>query len=261
MKAIIFDLDDTLVVEKASAEYALLEACKLAETIYGLPPAELHATLRRVCRALWHQAPARQYCIDVGGSSWEGLWAEFEGEGEDLRILREWAPKYRRDSWVSALREHGIVNESLALEMFDAFVSIRSERHIVYEDVLPALAQLKPRYRLGLLTNGFADHQRRKIAGAGIGDWFEAVVTAGDVGIRKPDGRAFQAVLSALGVAPGSALMVGDSLHSDVQGAQAFGMKAVWVIRAGKPGEAGIRPDLTVKDLAELVQALQTGCL
>jgi putative hydrolase of the HAD superfamily len=256
LKAIIFDLDDTLVVEEASAVYSFLEACKLAEAAYGILPADLHATLRRVCREFWYQAPARQYCIDAGGSSWEGLWAEFEGEGESLRILREWAPQYRRDSWVTALREHGVDDEPLALRMSDAYVSVRSQRHIVYDDVLPALARLKPRYRLGLLTNGFSDHQRRKIAGAQIGGWFDAIVVSGDQGICKPDPAPFRAVLAQLGAESESAWMVGDSLQSDVQGAQNVGMKAVWVNRNEKPGEDDIHPDRLVKDLSGLLQAL-----
>jgi putative hydrolase of the HAD superfamily len=126
---------------------------------------------------------------------------------------------------------------------------------------MPALAQLKPHYRFGLLTNGFSDHQRRKIAGAQIGNWFDAIVVSGDLGISKPDARPFQSILSQLGVEPGSALMVGDSLHSDVQGAQNVGMQAVWVNRTGKPGDDGILPDLVVADLMGLVQALQSGVL
>ena len=77
MKALIFDLDDTLVVEEASAEAAFLETCELAKVRYGINPQDLHATLRQTCRNLWHDSPARAYCLEIGISSWEGLWARF----------------------------------------------------------------------------------------------------------------------------------------------------------------------------------------
>ena len=108
IKAIIFDLDDTLVVEKASADAAILETCELVKTKYQIDPKLLFKTVKETCRTLWHQAPARQYCLDIGISSWEGLWAKFLGENGELKILREWAPKYRLNSWYGSLCKHGI---------------------------------------------------------------------------------------------------------------------------------------------------------
>jgi putative hydrolase of the HAD superfamily len=52
IKALIFDLDDTLVVEQASAEAAFLETCELAKTKYGINPQELNITVRNICRKL-----------------------------------------------------------------------------------------------------------------------------------------------------------------------------------------------------------------
>ena len=60
MKALVFDLDDTLVVEEASAEAAFLETCELAKLQYGVDPRALHATVRETCRDLWHKSPARE---------------------------------------------------------------------------------------------------------------------------------------------------------------------------------------------------------
>jgi len=92
LKALVFDLDDTLVVEEASAEAALLQTCEIARLRHGIEPRELYASIRQACRRLWRQAPVRAYCIDIGVSSWEALWARFEGDDENLRILSDWAP-------------------------------------------------------------------------------------------------------------------------------------------------------------------------
>jgi putative hydrolase of the HAD superfamily len=256
LKALIFDLDDTLVVEEASAEAALLQTCELARSRHGIEPQDLHATLRQTCRRIWHQAPVRAYCIDIGVSSWEALWARFEGDNENLRILRDWAPSYRRNSWLEALAIHGIRDDELAHEMAETFPIHRRKLHIVYDDVRPTLDCFRARFRLGLLTNGAPDLQREKIAGAGIGGYFDEILVSGDLGFGKPDPRVFREILFRLGVTADKAIMIGNSLHSDIRGAQGIGMRAVWINRTDAPREDGVVPDWEISGLAELTRLL-----
>ena len=256
LKALIFDLDDTLVVEEASAETALLQTCELAQKRFGIEPQALHTTLRQTCRRLWHQSPVRAYGVDIGVSSWEALWARFEGDNENLRILRDWAPFYRQHSWHEALVAHGVTDAEFASELAETFPIHRRKLHVVYDDVRSALDHLRTRFRLGLLTNGAPDLQREKIAGAGIGGYFDPIVVSGDLGFGKPDPRIFHEILSRAGVTSNEAIMVGNSLHSDIQGAHAAGMKAVWVNRAGTPRDDDIVPDWEVGDLTTLRRLL-----
>lgn len=256
LKALIFDLDDTLVVEEASAETALLQTCEIARRRYGIEPRDLHAALRQTCRELWHQSPAREYCVDIGVSSWEALWAKFDWDNESMKILKDWAPFYRRESWRRALASHGVNDESLARELAETFPVLRRKLHIVYDDVRPALDRFRERFRLGLLTNGASDLQREKIAGAGVAGWFDEIVISGDLGFGKPDPRIYAIVLARLGVAPDEAIMIGNSPHSDIQGAQRAGLRAVWVNRARAPREDDIVPDWEVADLAELARLI-----
>jgi len=95
IRAVIFDFDDTLVVEKASAEAAFLAACELARDKYGLDPQTLHETVRRTAHALWYASDMHPYCKEIGISSWEGLWAGFQGDEANLKNLRKFAPVYR----------------------------------------------------------------------------------------------------------------------------------------------------------------------
>jgi len=258
-KALIFDLDDTLVVEEASAEEAFLQTCELARRRYGIDPAALHATLRRTCRRFWHNSPARTYCVEIGISSWEGLWARFHGRDENLQILRAWAPRYRRDSWLQALREHGVDDEAFAVELAETFGVQRRKLHIVYDDVRPTLEYFGRSHRLGLLTNGAPDLQREKIEGAGIARYFDDIVVSGDVGVGKPNPRIYEIMLSRLNVAPHQTVMIGNSLTSDVAGPQRVGMKAVWLNRAGHAHADGVTPDLEVPNLNELQRAFDEG--
>jgi putative hydrolase of the HAD superfamily len=256
IKALIFDLDDTLVVEKASAETALLQTCAAAQERYGIDPAALHATLRQTCRRRWHRSPARAYAVEVGISSWEALWAEFEGDDENLKILKGWAPEYRTSSWQEALCCHNVDDVDFALELADAFPLHRRKLHVVYDDVRPMLDELRAVYRLGLLTNGVLDLQRRKIAGSDLEDYFHHIVVSGEVGFGKPDVRIFQTMLSSLDVAPDEAIMIGNSLVTDVQGAQAAGIRAIWLNRDGESRGAEVTANYEISDLYGLRNVL-----
>jgi len=252
-KALVFDLDDTLVVEKASAAAALLTTAEMAARRYDLDPAALRDSVRETCCELWyHHCPARAYVVEIGISSWEALWSRFEGDNEHLATLRAWAADYRRDAWHHALQAHGVNDIDLARELAEAFPTCRRKHHVVYDDVRPALERLQKTYRLALLTNGASDLQREKIAGAGIGSYFEEILVAGDIGVAKPHRRLFETMLARLDVAPAQAVMLGDSQSKDIQGAQAVGMKAIWVNRDNAPRREGVTPDLEVTTLTTI---------
>lgn len=250
--AILFDFDDTLVVEEASAEEAFLAACELAREKYDVEVSALHESVRRNARRIWQAAPTIDYCRAIGISSWEGLWAGFLGDDPNLAALRKWAPEYRREAWSAALEEHGIDDVSLAERLAEAFRQERRRRHIVFPDAENVLQELRREYRLGLITNGAPDLQREKIEGSGLAHYFDSITISGDVGVGKPDPKIFGAALDALGVEPEATAMVGNSLERDVAAAQAVGLKAIWLNRAGAACRDDVRPDAEITNLSEL---------
>jgi len=257
MDALIFDLDDTLVADEISATTAFLKTCLYAQSYSGMNLPGFQATIREVCRGYWYKSPAREFCVQVGISSWEGLWASFAGADKNLKTLRQWAPTYRKLSWLMTLKKFNIDDEAFALQLAEKYISARDELHIVYHDVEPALESLRTQYRLGLLTNGAPDLQWKKIEATGLDEFFDVIVVSGEYGIGKPDKRIFDKMLSLLNVAPESALMVGDSLKSDVAGARAIGMQAVWLNRMDESPDEAFTPELVVKDLYELRRLLE----
>jgi HAD superfamily hydrolase (TIGR01549 family) len=103
------------------------------------------------------------------------------------------------------------------------------ENFELYEDALPVLEELRAaQLRIGLVSNGIRDltefvaHHRLEV---------DVIVDSRRHGRVKPHPTIFQAALEALGVAPGEAVMVGDSLEEDVEGARALGMRALLVDR------------------------------
>jgi putative hydrolase of the HAD superfamily len=87
--------------------------------------------------------------------------------------------------------------------------------------------------KTGLVSNGFdpPDLARAELARLGVAQLLDVIVLAPEVGARKPDPAIFRHALDALGVAPERALMVGDTLATDIAGAKAIGMRtcqALW---------------------------------
>jgi FMN hydrolase / 5-amino-6-(5-phospho-D-ribitylamino)uracil phosphatase len=148
-------------------------------------------------------------------------------------------------------REHGY-EEPLAAAAFAVFLAARNEVE-VFPDVLPALARLKSRYRLGSLSNGNAD-----LAHIGLEHAFAVSLNARQIGAAKPDRRCFERLADALGCLPREILYVGDEPLLDVAAAHAAGFGAVWMNRSGARGwPEGLAPaDLTVTDCAQLATRL-----
>ena len=256
---ILFDLDDTLVAEESSAEAAFLATCEHARERYGVDSHALHHAVRDRAREAWFSAPTNAYCQAVGIASWEGLWARFPGDDPNLKALRRWAPAYRRDAWARALEDFGVRDATFAERLASIFPAERRARHVVFPDVEDTLAALRGTFRLAILTNGTPGLQREKIAGSGLAHYFDAVTVAGEVGVGKPDARAFAAALEAAGATPGGTVMVGDSLRRDVQGAQQAGLRAFWLNRNGRDRELDMMPDAEMTSLRELPTLLRRG--
>ena len=254
---IFFDLDDTLIHERPTAERIVRRIGEMARARYGIEPGDLAERVFAEARALWYASEWHPYCQQIGVSSWEGLWARFAGEASQLRALREWAPAYRVRAWRNALAAQGIEDGGLAEEMAERYAAERGAEHDLMEGATDVLQALVGRYALGLITNGASDLQREKLHGAGLGPYFPVVVAAGDVESRKPGRAIFERALQLACACPAEAVMVGDKLESDVLGAKECGMRAVWFNPDRRPLDASVAPDVEIRSLAELLGWLQ----
>src|SRR5262249_19208460 len=93
------------------------------------------------------------------------------------------------------------------------------------------LASSRESWRVGILTNGLPEVQRRKVAALGVESLVEAVVYAHEVGAGKPERGVFLAACEALGTEPESTVMAGDDPWNDVDGARRAGLRAIRVRR------------------------------
>ena len=258
IRNILFDLDDTLVMEGAAADAAFLATCKRAHEKHGIDPETLHQAVRHHAQQLWRASATIIYCRAIGISSWEGLWARFLGNDPNLKSLRTWAPTYRREAWFRALADHGVSDVSFADQLSTAFMSERRARHVLFSDVEDTLTNLRKTYQLALVTNGAPDLQREKIQGVGLRQYFDEILISGEVGIGKPDSRIFRLVLGAIDALPSETVMVGDSLSRDILGAQRTGLKGIWLNRSGNKADNQVTPDAQIASLRQLHGLLPT---
>jgi putative hydrolase of the HAD superfamily len=254
--ALLFDLDDTLVIEEPAATASFAATAQAASTRYQVDAERLALTARERARELWYATPAHPYCMRVGISSWEGLWCRFEDNEPNTRWLREWSPRYRREVWSLALADQGVQDPMLAEELGEKYEIERHARHHRFADVPACLDELSNSYALGLITNGASCLQREKLAKAGLDEYFDAVVVSAEFGDGKPDPSIFMHAYSLLGSDSEHTVMIGDSIARDVDGALAVGVGAIWVNRYGQPRPAD-RPYLVeITTLTDLPAAL-----
>ena len=141
----------------------------------------------------------------------------------------------------------------------DLYESFLAEEHDFIPGALELLEALSPRYSLHLATNGASAVQRRRLADAGILTYFQNIFISEEVGFHKPSPAFFLACFAAIpGFDHTSALMVGDSLTSDIRGGRNAGLRTCWFDHLGRPYRPDILPDYTVAALDQLPALLDT---
>lgn len=121
-----------------------------------------------------------------------------------------------------------------------------------------AVDSLHKKYRLFLASNGTASVQKGRMTSANLYRFFETVFVSQEIGFNKPSREYFDACFARIpGFDREKAIMVGDSLTSDIQGGINAGIKTVWVNPEHKPC-GDIKPDYEIESLSQLEALLET---
>jgi HAD superfamily hydrolase (TIGR01549 family) len=237
--AVLFDLDDTLLDNSGIAQ-SIARTCDSIAGEFDLDAAELLGANGKVWRDYWPQ---------VEESCWLG---HIDGFAVSL------------EAWRRTLLACGCADEAIVHSAFEQHRQFGREAQCLFDDARDLLDRLaEADLPLALITNGSSDLQRDKLRVLGIEDRFDVVVISGELGVAKPHPAPFRQAVAQLSVEPGNVWHVGDSLTTDVAGARAAGLFAVWLDREGAAATKGPepRPDLQIcslSDLAELLPLLAT---
>ncbi|QNE19149.1 HAD family hydrolase [Kribbella qitaiheensis] len=205
MKAVVFDLDDTLFDHTASATQAV--HAWVAE-LGGTPSDELIAQ--------WFEIEQRVY------GDW--LTGKLTHQGQRRARIREFLPLIDRPV-------PGTDDEQD--NAFEPYLTLYRGNWSAFDDARPALEVARSNgWRIGVLTNGSTVQQNAKLEQIGLADLVDVVCTSQSLGYSKPAVEAYQLICEALGVEPAETLMIGDNLDLDVLGARAAGLTAEHLDRA-----------------------------
>jgi HAD superfamily hydrolase (TIGR01549 family) len=200
------------------------------------------------------------------GSFWKGRLQHAVGTvaARDPRVdraaleqaaLAEWV---LMEHWPDFLRRHGIADEDLIAATHAAFQQGWFDGMTLPEDTAVVLQTLRARFKIGLITNGPSHIQRHKIERFGLAERMDLLVVSGEFGSHKPDPAIFRHAVAQLGVAPGEALFVGDSLEHDLRGAAAAGLPFVWFNRYHRPLPDDVPPPVAMIERIEELLSLVT---
>jgi HAD superfamily hydrolase (TIGR01509 family) len=241
--AVLFDLGNTLIEYSLQGRWRQFLERRLAE-VHGL---------------LWPQP-------EGGGLSVEAFAvhaAEVIG-GEGARELMHRGVSWHfRDRLREALTSFGLpCDEDHLAAATEAFYSPIRECTQIYPDTRGMLERLRADgLRLAVISNtpwdapGYLTHG--DMCRWDIDGYFSATVFSGDVPWRKPHPEFMLAAARALGVEPQVCVVVGDVLRADIAGANAAGMRSIWIDHppTNEPWPQA-RADRTVKTIGEVVSAL-----
>lgn len=148
-------------------------------------------------------------------------------------------------------RALGIQGEFPGLEEY--YQTALSEGSYRIEGAGEVCSRLSGRYQLYLVTNGVASTQRRRMKESGLQKYFRAMYISEEVGFQKPQKEFFDHVFAGIPDFERSrALIVGDSLTSDIAGGRNAGIASCWFCRGGNPADGAGKADYVIQDLREL---------
>ncbi len=201
---IFFDLDDTLLDHSGAQQRAALDwrvtlaADVLAQNQSNFP-------------GIWQSAALRH-------------WKRFE-RGEI-----SFAEQRRRR--VREVLGQPELSDAKADEYFALYLPLYEAQWRLFPDVIPALELLHGQ-RLGVLTNGDADQQQRKLERLGLNEYFAVRMSLDANGPRKPSPQAFALAEKVANVSAVECLYIGDHIENDALAARSVGWRGVWLDRTG----------------------------
>ena len=214
------------------------------DTLFDFPKASSRA-FEKMCRA--HEIPYTEEVYRLYHEINLELWAAFDrGELSKEFITRE--------RYVRFLGAMGLDRDPEACNR--DYLAALGERVYPLPHAGAVCRELKERgHRMYIITNAVASVQRTRLENSGFSQFFEDAFISEEAGAAKPSAAYFDYVRSRLpGMTRLNALVIGDSLATDIQGANNAGLPCCWFNPEGKRRPEGLRVDYEIDDLRKLLE-------
>ncbi len=229
MKALLLDLDGTLLDHRAAADAAIRA---WAAT---LVPAERHP--------------------DDLVARWTALEEHHVGRAERGEITWQQQRRERLRALFALLELQAAARDDDLDAHFAQFLTHYETSWTPYDDVAAAFDSWRAAgVRTAVLTNGVGEQQWRKLRALGVDGQVEFVVALDDLGVGKPHPRVYAEACRRLGLPAEQVVYVGDDVARDAIGATACGLTGVWLDRLGGQVPEGV--DVVVRDLSQVLPLL-----
>ena len=137
------------------------------------------------------------------------------------------------------------------------YQALLGQHAFLVDGAVDILAYLRPKYRLYIVSNGVAATQDSRFRDAGLSGWFDDIFISERIGHHKPEKAYFDACFARIpGFRHDEAIIVGDSLSSDILGGINAGIATCWFNYRRRAPRDDVRPDYTVDSLEELKHIL-----
>lgn len=222
---VLFDIDDTLL------DFPLSEKSALHNTFmdYNLPSgfADYHASYREISKVLWRELEEGNISLpELGVERFQRLFAE-----NSLTVDAELFSQAYLDY-------------------------LGQETHLM--EGAEELCKILKGCRLAIITNGFGQVQKARIQNSPLAELFEYIIISEETGYQKPNPGIFDYAFEKLGGAPKEkALIVGDSLTSDIQGGNNYGIDTCWFNPQQKKNETTVKPTYEIRSLSEVADIVK----
>jgi putative hydrolase of the HAD superfamily len=229
---VLFDLDDTLHDDTFAYQSAAEEVAHEVAAEHGIDALSLKAA----------------YIAEA-----EGFWKRLTADALQVKLAN-----VRAGLWQAALESVGVGDAALARRSARRYHDYRKKYYALFPGAADLLRSLRARgKRLGIVTNGLSETHREKIALLRIGELFDAIFMADEVGMIKPDPLLFAHACTTLGGAPARSAMVGDRYDRDIRGAHEAGLFTIWLnVRDETLPPGAPPPDATCSSIVEVGRVL-----
>lgn len=119
------------------------------------------------------------------------------------------------------------ISDTLIYLIADQYIEHLADFNHLFDGAIEILDYLNQKYTLHIITNGFEEIQTKKMINSKIYHYFEKVITSESVGVKKPNPKVFKHALEIANANIDQAIMIGDSIEADINGALGVGMKAI----------------------------------